>query len=381
MFFSYIAYAFIVFNFYLGKKFYNIYSYLLLKRNKKVSLKIFLLVYTLCSLPFVLPFMLSSSSGSGFLMAFRNISYYVLIFFLYAGIFFLLSELVLLGLKLFKVYKKPVSKKLLFKTSCIVLAASFLMFSYNSINALFIKTVSYEVETTKSSSINELNIAFISDLHLGYDEKYLERIVDKVNSLNPDIILLGGDIFDGRVEDLTEIDALKIYFSNFKSKYGTFACLGNHDRRGESDLLNEILSDGNVQVLYDEFMNFDNEFILVGRRDLNEARRGTRKEINYDSPEFDKNLPIIVIDHQPNAYTDYPDFVDLILSGHTHRGQIIPLNFITSMVHIQDYGYYRESGNRPQMIVSSGVGTWGPRMRSGSSNEILNIKFVFSQKS
>ena len=81
----------------------------------------------------------------------------------------------------------------------------------------------------------------------------------------------------------------------------------------------------------------------------------------------------MVLDHQPANVTEYGSEVDLILSGHTHKGQIFPINFITDALFPEDYGYYRADPQSPQQIISSGVGTWGPPMRVGSDCEIVSI--------
>ena len=83
---------------------------------------------------------------------------------------------------------------------------------------------------------------------------------------------------------------------------------------------------------------------------------------------------MIVLEHNPKNIDEYNNDVDLILSGHTHKGQIFPANLITKLLYTIDYGYLKEKNNNPNVIVTSGVGTWGMPFRIGTNNEIVNIK-------
>lgn len=83
-----------------------------------------------------------------------------------------------------------------------------------------------------------------------------------------------------------------------------------------------------------------------------------------------------MLDHQPSAINEEADNnADLLLCGHTHKGQLFPGNLITNNIFLNDYGYLKVKNTN--VIVSSGVGTWGPRMRIGSKSEIVNIKFNY----
>ena len=89
--------------------------------------------------------------------------------------------------------------------------------------------------------------------------------------------------------------------------------------------------------------------------------------------QVDENLPIVVMDHDPANIGEYSDEVDLILSGHTHRGQLFPGNFFTSLIYTVDYGHYQKNSDSPHVIVTQGVGTWLAPMRIGTDNEIVSI--------
>src|SRR5690606_7853793 len=98
-----------------------------------------------------------------------------------------------------------------------------------------------------------------------------------------------------------------------------------------------------------------------------------RKDITEIIASLSTNMPVVVMDHTPTILEQYDENVDLVLSGHTHKGQIIPGNLITNVIFEVDYGHYQKDANRPHVIVTSGAGTWGMPMRVGSNNEIVSI--------
>jgi len=260
--------------------------------------------------------------------------------------------------------------------SAILLAIS--LSGYGLYNASQIKTASYSVEIDKSTSISQLKIALVTDIHLGYinDETHLAKIVQAVNTTNPDIICISGDIFDGDFSKLKNPEGVKDEFKKLTSKYGTYAVVGNHDAGDTYDDMISFLTDSNITLLFDEYIEIENEFIIAGRRDSSPigAHGNDRSEIDYT--DADMNLPIIVMDHQPSNIISYEHDTDLVLSGHTHQGQMFPISVITDLYHIVDYGYYvNETGT--QIVVTSGAGTWGPPMRIGTFSEIAEITVTF----
>ena len=98
-----------------------------------------------------------------------------------------------------------------------------------------------------------------------------------------------------------------------------------------------------------------------------------RKEITESIASLDPKLPVVVMDHTPSNIEQYGENVDLVLAGHTHKGQIFPGSLITNAVFVVDYGHYQKDTVSPHVIVTSGVGTWGMPMRVGSNNEIVSI--------
>ncbi len=253
-----------------------------------------------------------------------------------------------------------------------------IIFLYGRYNASKVKITNYDIQVDKESDLEELNVILISDLHLGYfnDNKKFKRNVDIINSLEPDIVTIAGDLFDENFKAVQEAEETKEIFNSIESKYGTFLSFGNHDSGSTFKGMKSFVDSTNIKLLEDEIVSFDNKFAIAGRRDLSPMgfSGGTRQEIwNKDEIE---DLPIILLEHQPIFKEYSKDDVDLILSGHTHKGQIFPFNLITKMHFENHYGYVKlKSGI--QTIVTSGLGTWGPPIRLASRNEIAKITIRF----
>jgi len=261
---------------------------------------------------------------------------------------------------------------------CIVIAITFV----SHINALFPRIRSMEIEIEKpGGELEGLNIAAVTDIHLGTVilNSRLRYIVDKINSLSPDIILLPGDIVDEDVSSVMEQNMASI-LKRLKATFGVYAITGNHEYIGGVKEAVKYIRDGNITVLMDSTAKIANSFYLIGRKDLVAKSFGdSRNSLENILAHVDKSLPLILMDHQPfNLEEAETNGIDFQISGHTHHGQLFPFNFITKRVYEKSWGYLRK--NSTQYYISCGVGTWGPPLRLGNRPEILNIKVLFAQK-
>lgn len=256
------------------------------------------------------------------------------------------------------------------------------LFCYGSWQAQQIKTVNYHVAIDKSANNKQKKIraVLISDLHLGYvnDAKKLKKIVTKINQINPDIIFISGDLFDGNYKALQDVDGIKKQFNRLSSTYGTYMCWGNHDAGESFEKMKDLVEASNITLLEDEMTVIGEEILVVGRKDSRPigSQDGQRKSMKEQFEKVGNQLPKIILDHQPSTIDEYYNPNELILSGHTHQGQIFPFSLVTKAYFTVDYGYYRKNENSPQVIVSSGVGTWGPPMRIGTQSEIVQIEIT-----
>ncbi len=255
-----------------------------------------------------------------------------------------------------------------------------LLLAIGHLNATFprVKTLTLHI-AKKVDGPRTLNIVSASDIHIGaiIGKKRVDRYIKMINDLKPDIVFLPGDIVD---EDLGPVirenigEALK----QIKAPLGVYAITGNHEYIGGAEKACKYLSDHGITMLRDSVAMVDNLFYLVGREDRSKGGFSgiQRKKIQELMDQVDKNYPIIMLDHQPFNLQEVSDNgVDLQISGHTHHGQIWPLNYITEKVYEISWGYWLKGSTN--FYVSCGVGTWGPPVRIGNRPEIVNIKLSF----
>lgn len=247
------------------------------------------------------------------------------------------------------------------------------------INAMIPRIRTLEINIDKpANSLKELNIVAMSDIHLGtiVRNSTLEKLVEKVNGLNPDLILLPGDIVDEDVSSVMEQN-MAASLRKLQAPYGVYAITGNHEYFGGVEKSVAYIQEGNVTVLQDTLVRIEDAVYLIGRKDLQgKSFNDIRKPLNEILEDVDKKLPLILMDHQPFHLKEAEqNGIDLQLSGHTHHGQLFPFNLITNKVYEKSWGYLRKG--QTQYYISCGVGTWGPPIRIGNRPEIVQIKLIF----
>lgn len=228
-----------------------------------------------------------------------------------------------------------------------------------------------------AASGKPLRIAVASDIHLGdiIGSKRLRDYVTRINALNPDIILLPGDIIDNSVATL-ERRNMGVELEKLHAPLGVFGVLGNHENHANAKRSREYLEKHGIRVLYDEVVSIDgNAFYLAGRLDLSIK---PRKPLAAILENVDRTRPIILIDHQPRTLAESEAAsVDLQFSGHTHAGQIWPVTWIVRRMYEVSYGYARKGDF--QIYVTSGLGLWGLPARIGTKSEIVDVTVEFAK--
>jgi len=223
--------------------------------------------------------------------------------------------------------------------------------------------------------LSGFSIVQLSDVHLeAYkSKKYLAHIIDRVNQLKPDLIVITGDLIDGNVcEDEVFCENLK----RFNSTYGTLAITGNHEFYSGLDNFLELAGHANIKVLRSETTTIADQLQFIGLDD------DTARQFGLKSPKLeelikkiDPNKPLILLYHRPQGFDKAAKLgVDLQLSGHTHAGQIPPMDLLVQFYYKYPYGLYEKDG--AYIYTSSGTGTWGPEMRFLSKNEIVYITLI-----
>lgn len=218
----------------------------------------------------------------------------------------------------------------------------------------------------------ELRFVLLTDMHLGYaiEHKELNQWVSRVNAEQADAVLIAGDVIDVSLIPL-QYYKLDEVLNQFKSQYGTYACLGNHEYLAGVEGSVKFLRESGINVLRDEVKCIEELNInLIGRDDKTNRHR---KELSELVKSVDNSKVNILLDHQPYALEQAVDNnVDLQCSGHTHRGQMWPISWITDRLFENSHGYLKKENTH--IYVSSGVGIWGGRYRIGTVSEYIVIR-------
>lgn len=228
--------------------------------------------------------------------------------------------------------------------------------------------------TTDKQLERPLKIVMLSDLHAGFHNRRAEigRWVDLINAENADLILIAGDMIDGNVRPLLAqgtAEELK------RLNAPTFACLGNHEYITGIDKAIDLIHQTGIHLLRDSVVVMDN-VTIVGRDDRSNRRRKSVEQLMQGTTSSNYT---ILLDHQPFHLDEAADnHVDLQLSGHTHRGQVWPLNWVTKKMYECDYGQWKR-GNT-DYYVSSGMGIWGGKFRIGTDSEYAVITITPSRQ-
>ena len=260
----------------------------------------------------------------------------------------------------------------------VIIVSIIITAGYINTRIFSVKTLNLELRKG-SGNLKELNAVLISDVHLSpiNNGANLANIVNKINELHPDIIFIAGDLVDDNAQILEESN-IGSALRDFKSKYGVYAISGNHEFINGIDGCVKYMRDYGLNLLRDSVVKIDNSFYLVGRDDRSNRQfaNGGRKTLSELLKGLDTSVPIILMDHTPFGLDEAMNSkVDLQLSGHTHNGQMFPLNLITKMIYEKSWGYLKKGGT--QYYLSCGVGTWGPPVKIGSPSEIVNLKIKF----
>ncbi|MEA3497525.1 MAG: metallophosphoesterase [Campylobacterota bacterium] len=218
-------------------------------------------------------------------------------------------------------------------------------------------------------------IVQLSDIHIGglIDQKFIKNLVDRVNTLEPDLVVITGDLVDVALKYAKpSLDEL----TKLKSVYGTYFIVGNHEYFHNIEEIIKVMKQLEITVLENNYSYIGEQnkgFNLAGVYDVMGYRVGHHQpDIEKALKGVDKNSPVVLLAHQPRFIEEVDDSIDLVLSGHTHGGQIYPFRILVKLVQPYIAGLYNHS-KHTQIYVNKGTGFWGPPMRLGSSSEITLI--------
>ncbi len=315
---------------------------------------------------------------SGFIMSYQVTSFAGNIFgirpLLLAGGYWLGIMSISLGFFFFEFFISLALKKFRKITGMVFLSAVMIVSSisiYNGSRDPIIKDVEIPLKNLGVEN-SGFTIIQLTDLHLGdlLDSRWFGRIVDRINKLDADLIVITGDIFG---HGFNEIDELVSLFNRMQAEHGVYAVTGNHEYYTGIDYFREIIGRTDIRMLYNEMVNIGGVIELVGIND-SEGRSSP-----YGGPDIDsaingsgKDLPTVLLYHRPESFEDNVEKgVDLQLSGHTHAGQIPPMEWLVRLYYRYNYGLYRLKDS--YIYTSSGTGVWELKMRFLSRSEIVRI--------
>ncbi len=336
---------------------------------------VFIIVYILLVLAFPLAEILSHNVGTGWSKFIIIPGYFSLPLLLYLILSVILLDLGLGLARLTRILSKTTVKRRGFRLArlflVLVMPVAVVVIGGVRNNHPQIRQYSVEIPR-KFSEVRQLKIAFIADFHLREttDRHLMERFVEKVNTANPDIVLIGGDVLEGDRQD-EKLNEFETQFRRLKPKYGVYGVPGNHDLRSVSAIT--FFDRAGILLLQDAVEKIDNAFYLVGR---NDGRSRGRKSIDEILRDCDRSLPVIVLDHRPTDLENISQTgADILLSGHTHNGQLFPINLFAKRQYELSWGYKLK--NRTHVFVTSGIQVWGPPVRTAGTSEILIINVSF----
>ena len=257
------------------------------------------------------------------------------------------------------------------KIAMVTLVASCLTVTFGSLRAFTPVVRTEHIVTSKLPAGTSYRLALISDVHLGriLGRSYAEKLVQRINQLEPDAVLIAGDLIDERITYVEEEHSLAA-LAKLNAPKGVYLAFGNHEYIDNPALWHKMVQANGIKVLRDASTVIDGRLKLTGLNDYSRNRDlSSLKTLAWENDKYYS----ILIDHQPRKMgTAAAEGYDLYLSGHTHTGQLFPNRQVTKRMYQLDYG--RRDFGKLIAITSSGYGFWGPPVRTEAAPEIVLIE-------
>lgn len=372
MFHTIITLSYTIPSIYIFIRFWQFYT------DKKKRLW-FICIFAFLFLLYPVTGLFDDSTAGSFGDIIVTVSNYLLPYFLYLFLTVLATDILLLINLGIKIVPREILKKRSVRNRIMIfnffLSAMIVIAGVINFNTIRITEKGINIKAD-STDINHLRIAFISDFHL--EEKtpvrFVEHFVKKINILNPDILLYGGDIMEG-FSAAEKMERFEKLLNRIKPVFGVYGVLGNHDRDSKTGS-SSFYSRAGIIILKDSIIVSGRSFVLAGRNDSRDERRKSAHDLLIVAPE---KLPAIVLDHRPTEMEQLSETsADVVFSGHTHHGQLFPINLITNKVYELSYGHIKKG--ETHFFVSSGIRLWGPPVRTVAKSEILVVNIVFTKE-
>lgn len=230
----------------------------------------------------------------------------------------------------------------------------------------------------------DLRVVLAADLHINtlVNKEIAREMVNKINDLNPDLVILPGDIVD--TTSISAKDAVN-ELKNIQTKYGVYYSLGNHEYLYDLENIIELLKKQNINVLINNSIFIESIGLnIAGTADMSSLRyknfinENRVISITKTFENINANYPVLLLSHQPKVISALKDQkVNLVVSGHTHGGQIFPFNFLVLLDQPFLSGLNSfQSKIDSKIYVTTGVGWWGMPMRLFRKREIVLLNLV-----
>jgi len=369
MFHLYITLAYIIPNIYIYFRIKNLFI-------SKSYRGWYTFIYLLLVVLYPISVGLSRQDLNLFIQALSSFSGYTLPFYLYLFLSVLLYDLFLLLNLLARILPVETRKSFSFRlyTLSSMIICSVAVVVAGAINLNTIRVSGYQIEVPRrNTNIDHLRVAFVADFHIeqNTDPHFVQQFVRKVSAVKPDLLLYGGDLIEGDRENETT-ETIESALKSIQTKYGIYGVPGNHEFNRRHETGNFYRKAG-ITLLCDTIVRIENAFYLAGRFD---ERLRQRKTISVILGSNTSDLPIILMDHRPTQLQEVSQTaVDVQFSGHTHNGQLFPINLILHSIYELSWGYQKIRNTH--FFVTSGLRLWGPPVKTAGKSEIMLVDIRF----
>jgi len=354
-----------------------LYSHLSKMFNSQRAKLVFAIFFIILVLVFPISEFAIDNPNNFYLRMILLLGYYYTPILLYSVLLYLLFDLFQLINMKFKVLSENLinSRKIrgaVFSVLFLIVVIIMIKGIHNFNNTSIQK---YSIEIPKKTgNLDQLKVAMAADIHFSEitNEYFARQFIEKINSINPDIVFFAGDIVESNRSN-SKMDFFTDQLKKINSRYGVYAIEGNHELYGRP-YNSDFFHSSDIILLRDSICTIANSIQIVGRKDRHDRNRKSLPELLEQNSD---SLPNLLLNHQPyNLDIAYDNNVDIQLSGHTHYGQLFPINLIVDYIYEIAWGYRKI--NNTHFFVTCGAQGWGPQVKTASKSEIMEININFT---